>query len=319
MKRLIVNADDLGLTKGVNKAIAQLHQAGSLTSATLMANGSAFEDAVEIAQQHTTLDVGCHVVLVDGQPVSAPAEVPTLLDGGSSAPIFHSSLGRFALALYAGTIREQDIEHEAIAQIRKLQQAGIHVSHVDTHKHTHMFPKVLRPLIRAAEITGVRAIRNPFEVREGTASRGFRLPGLHRGKTPIKRGVQVGILSAMRSTFQQMVRDAALHTTDGALGIIATGTLSFEQRLTEILDRLPQGTWELVCHPGFADNDLDAIKTRLRASRAIEMLALKKLISHKNLLDHGIVLSDFADLNPDAPPRIKRVPVLESHSKGIAQ
>lgn len=319
MKRLIVNADDFGLTKGVNRAIAQLHHAGSLTSATLMANGSAFEDAVDITRQAATLDVGCHVVLVDGRPASAPSEVPTLLERGSSTPTFHSSLGRFALALYAGTIREQDIEREALAQIRKLQQAGVHVSHVDTHKHTHMFPRVLRPLIRAAKSTGVQAIRNPFEVRERTSSRGFRLPGLHRGKTPIKRGIQVGVLSAMRSTFQQIVRDAALRTTDGALGVIATGILSFEERLGEILDRLPHGTWELVCHPGVADSDLDAIKTRLRASRAIEMFALKKLISYENLLDHGIVLSNFEDLNPDASSRIQRLSTLESHSEGAAQ
>lgn len=319
MKRLIVNADDFGLTKGVNRAIALLHQGGSLTSATLMANGSAFEDAVEIAKQQSTLEVGCHVVLVDGFPSSAPSEVPTLLDRGSSGAFFYTSPGRFALALYAGKIREQDIEREAVAQIRKLQRAGIHVSHLDTHKHTHMFPRVLWPLVRAAEITGVRAIRNPFEARDHISSRGLGLPGLHRGKTPIKRGIQVGVLSAMRSTFQQMIRNSVIRTTDGALGVIVTGTLSFEERLKEILDRLPQGTWELVCHPGFADNDLDAIKTRLRASRVIEMSALKKLISHRNLLNRGIELSDFEDLNPDAPSRIQRLRNFEPYAEEAAQ
>lgn len=306
MKRLIVNADDFGLTKGVNRAIGELHRAGSLTSATLMANGLAFEDALATAHANPSLDVGCHIVLVDGQPVSAAAETPTLVRSESSPASFHSSLGGFALALYSGGIQERDIEREATAQIRKLQDAGIRVTHLDTHKHTHMFPRVLRPLLRAAEVTGVRAIRNPFEARDRTASGGLHLPGLHRGKTPLKRGLQVGILSAMRSTFQKMVGNAAIRTTDGALGVIVTGTLD-DKRLAEILDRLPPGTWELVCHPGFTDPDLDAVRTRLRASREVEVSALKTGISASNLLARGVTLADFEDLNPDAPPRIKRM------------
>jgi predicted glycoside hydrolase/deacetylase ChbG (UPF0249 family) len=239
--------------------------------------------------------------------VSHPSEVPTLLERETSANTFQASLGRFALALYSGKIHEEDIEREAVAQIRKLQEAGVRVTHLDTHKHTHMFPRVLRPLLRAAATTGVLAIRNPFEARDRTSSRTNLLPGLHGAKTPLKRGLQVGVLSAMRSTFQRIVRDAAIRTTDGALGVIVTGSPSFEERLTEILARLPHGTWELVCHPGFADEDLNSIKTRLRASREIEVAALKKLVSPSHLLAKGIALSDFEDLNPDAPPRIKRL------------
>ena len=302
MKRLIVNADDFGLTKGVNRAIAELHNAGSLTSATLMASGPAFDDAVATAKHNPDLDVGCHVVLVDGQPASAATEIPSLVVG--DAKTFQSSLGRFALALYSGEIRETDIEHEAIAQIRKLQNAGIRVTHLDTHKHTHMFPRVLRPLLKAAQATGIRAIRNPFEARDA-ASR-LHLPGLHRKKTPLKRGLQVGILSAMRSTFQKMVRDTAIRTTDGALGVVVTGTLN-DERLTEILDRLPNGTWELVCHPGFTDADLNAVNTRLRASREIEVSTLRAGISASNPLCRGITLATFEDLNPDALPRINRL------------
>jgi hypothetical protein len=181
-----------------------------------------------------------------------------------------------------------------------------------------MFPKVLRPLLRAAATTGVCAIRNPFEARDRAARRNL-LPGLHGAKTPLKRGLQVGILSAMRSTFQKMVRDAAVQTTDGALGVIVTGSLSFEDRLAEIVARLPQGTWELVCHPGFTDADLNSVKTRLRASREVEMAALKRLISPSLLLARGIVLSDFEDLNPDAPPRINRLHTSALHAGRAAK
>lgn len=310
MKRLIVNADDFGLTRGINRAIAELHQTGSLTSTTLMANGPAFDDAVETANQNPDLAIGCHIVLIDGQPISAREEISSLVANEPPEKSFQSALGRFALALYSGEIQEQHIEREAVAQIRKLQHAGVRVTHLDTHKHTHMFPRVLRPLLRAAETTGVQAIRNPFEARDAA---GLHLPGLHRRKTPLKRGLQVGILSAMRSTFQRMVRDAAIRTTDGALGVIVTGTLNHD-RLAEILDRLPIGTWELVCHPGLADADLSRIKTRLRASREVELAALKTAISAPNLLHRGIILANFEDLNPDPPSRINRM-----HSAAVSK
>jgi predicted glycoside hydrolase/deacetylase ChbG (UPF0249 family) len=159
--RLILNADDFGLTRGINRAIAELAAAGALTSATLMASGPAFEDAVAIAHAHPSLGIGCHIVLVDGAPISPPESVPSLLGPGRRN--LRPTLRNFLPALFTGRIRAEEIEREAVAQIRKLQSAGIAVTHIDTHKHTHLFPAVARPLLRAAEQCGVRAIRNPFE------------------------------------------------------------------------------------------------------------------------------------------------------------
>src|ERR1700744_6112728 len=97
LPRLIINADDFGLTRGVNRAIAELHDAGVITSATLMANGAAFDDAVATARARPTLAIGCHIVLVDGTPVSDPATIPTLL--GPDRRTFHNSLAKFALGV----------------------------------------------------------------------------------------------------------------------------------------------------------------------------------------------------------------------------
>src|SRR5712675_1765891 len=127
--RLIINADDFGLTP----AIAELHQAHALTSATLMATGAAFDDAVAIAHANPTLGVGCHIVLTDGTPVSPPKSIPTLI--GSDGKNFRPSLVDFIQALLRGAIREDDLEREAVAQVQKLQCAGIRVTHLDTHKH----------------------------------------------------------------------------------------------------------------------------------------------------------------------------------------
>ena len=262
--RLIINADDFGLTPGINRAIAQIHEAGALTSATLMATVSAFDDAVAIAHAHPNLGVGCHIVLTDGIPVSHPQSIPTLL--GADGKTFRPSLLDFVQALLRGTIREDDIEREALAQIQKIQRAGIDVTHIDTHKHTHLFPAVSRPLLHIAQRCSIGAIRNPFEPAFTQ-----RLP-----HAPFKRRLQLALLKPLRPRFTQLsqLRHAHVLSTDGTLGVSATGNVT-PVTLTEILSALPQGgTYEIVCHPGYNDADLDRVRTRLRAHREIEMQAL---------------------------------------------
>jgi predicted glycoside hydrolase/deacetylase ChbG (UPF0249 family) len=282
--RLIINADDFGLTPGVNRAIAELHQAGALTSATLMATGPAFDDAVAIAHANPTLGVGCHIVLTDGVPVSPPESIPTLL--GPDRKTFRPSLIDFVQALLRGKISTADIEHEVAAQIQKLQHAGIQVTHLDTHKHTHLFPGVLHPLLRLAQHHSIHAIRHPFEQSWSLAlGHGNRI-----------RRLQVKLLGNLKIRFerQPQIHNAHVLTTDGTIGISATGNL-YNQTLHEILLAIPaEGTFELVCHPGYNDSDLDRITTRLRTHRDIERNALlaeiPALTTHPNppqLINYG--------------------------------
>lgn len=266
--RLILNADDFGLTPGVNRAIAELHAAGVLTSATLMATAPAFDDAVSLALAYPTLGVGCHIVLVDGIPAAHPQSVPTLI--GSDGKTFRPTLFDFTQALLRGDIREDDIEREAFAQIQKLQRAGIDVTHLDTHKHTHLFPAVARPLLHLAERTSIGAIRNPFEPAWNRA--------LSHGDL-IRRG-QMYLLNRFEPRFLELpqLRHAHVVSTHGTLGISATGHLD-AGTLSEILAALPsEGTFELCCHPGHSDKDLAAMPTRLRASRETESKALLSVI-----------------------------------------
>jgi len=259
--RLILNADDFGLTRGINRAIAELAAAGALTSATLMANGAAFDDAVAIAHAHPQLGVGCHIVLVDGVPVSPPESIPSLL--GPDRKSFRPTLRSFLSALFTGRIRAEEIEREAIAQIKKLHAAGIAVTHIDAHKHAHLFPAVARPLLRAAEQCGIQAIRDPFEPTWSLA--------LHQGDA--KRRAAIRLLSALRPRWHA-IHARRILTTNGTVAVSATGTLN-PQTLARILAALPDsGTYELCCHPGYNDADLDRITTRLRAHREIELNAL---------------------------------------------
>ena len=160
MRRLIVNADDFGFTSGVNRAIIEAHARGVVTSSTLMANGPAFAEAARLALQAPRLSVGCHVVLIDGEPVLGAKQLPSL----TTASRFRDGMITLAARAITGRMDAAQITAEATAQIRKLQAAGITVSHFDTHKHTHLFPKILRPLLRAAADCGVRAVRNPLDL-----------------------------------------------------------------------------------------------------------------------------------------------------------
>ena len=173
----------------------------------------------------------------------------------------------FAADLQRGAVSEEEIEAEAVAQVARVQNAGLRVDHVDTHKHTHLFPRVARPLLRAAARLGVPAIRNPFEPSWSAQ--------LTRGN--LVRKIEVMLLRGFESRFLQMCEAAGVLTTDGSIGVSATGKLD-AMALGRLLKNMPGGTWELVCHPGCNDAALDRVKTRLRATREVEREALLELV-----------------------------------------
>ena len=265
--RLIINADDFGLTVGINRSVEELHRAYALSSATLMANGPAFEDAVAVAHRNASLGVGCHIVLTDGIPVSPPGSIPSLI--GPDGQSFHTSLLTCAASTLRGQLRAQDIRTEALAQIKKLQTTGVVVTHLDTHKHTHLFPAISRVLIEVARESSVHAIRNPFEPPWSLA--------LGHG-TKLRR-LQIRVLNHLQRHFEanRHLGDGSISTTDGTIGISATGVLN-GPTLRQLLQHLPEGTWELVCHPGYNDPDLERVDTRLRTHREIERVALLDII-----------------------------------------
>ena len=291
MGRLIVNADDFGLTQGVNRAVAELHAAGAVTSATLMAQGTAGGEAIALALKTPSLGVGCHVVLVDGKPALSPSDIPRLADQSNGH--FRPTLWEFLRAVHSHgpwtkvSALDSEIEAETAAQIAQLQARGLRLTHVDTHKHTHMFPAVLRPVLRAARAAGIRTVRNPFE------------PAWSRRATPrsaLLRRAQLSLLQHLQPTFRRIVAEEGFTTTDGAIGVLATGQLD-AALISALLRDLPEGTWELVTHPGANDADLDRVRTRLRASREIERRALQSIQPRL-----GLDMISFAQLSANGTP-----------------
>jgi hopanoid biosynthesis associated protein HpnK len=285
VRRLIINADDFGLTSGVNRAIVEGNRAGMVTSATLMANAQASAAAIELAKAQPYLKTGCHVVLIDGVPLAE--NLPSLTNGSLR---FRSSLKQFAMAAVRKQIAGEEIEREVTAQVRKIQASGIALTHVDSHKHTHMFPHVLRPVLRAARACGIRAVRNPFEpLRSWPFSMVAGTPGLWL------RSAGVMAFQMFAAEFQRALKEEAMVSTDGTVGIAVTGKLD-QQILLRILQALPEGTWELVCHPGYSDADLKAAGTRLTRSREIELAALTSAETQEALVREKIELISYADL-----------------------
>jgi hopanoid biosynthesis associated protein HpnK len=286
VRRLIVNADDFGLTSGVNRAIVEAHDHGVVTSATLMANSEAFSEAVELAKSQPSLSTGCHIVLVDGKPLLDPARLTTLLDR-KDGNAFRDGISGFALRAFLRRIDSDQVEAETTAQIRKLQANSIPVSHLDSHKHTHMFPAALDGILRAARCCGIPAIRNPFEVIAANFAQAQRRLW--------KRYAQVKTLHGLAGYFRRAVTKAGLRTPDGTLGIAATGHLS-AHLFVAIADNMPEGTWEFVCHPGYVDDDLRAVRTRLRESRFEEFNILTSPETKAALAKRGVELISYREL-----------------------
>jgi len=289
VRQLIVNADDFGFTAGVNRAIVKAHARGIVTSSTLMANGPAFAEAVELAKTVPRLSVGCHVVLIDGEPILDVKQIPSLVTRDFS-PRFRDGLKTFAARAIAGQMNADEITAEAMAQIRKIQAAGIVVSHFDTHKHTHLFPKILRPLLRAAAACGVHAVRNPFGPRFPLrSSQLLARPNLWT------RWAEVRVLGRFAASFREAVEREGFVTPDGTLGIEVTGALD-ETLFHAIARSVPEGIWEFVCHPGYNDADLQAARTRLRQSRETELRVLTLPAARDVISQEGVELISYRDL-----------------------
>ena len=244
---LIVNADDFGFTPDVNQGIVDAHRRGILTATTLMANGDAFDDAVRLARETSTLDIGCHLVLIGGRSLltgrAYPLTVPRLI----------ASLAR----------RELNAYEELKAQTRRILDAGIEPTHLDTHKHTHLAPPVLEAVARVGEEFGIRWVRRPFD---------FPMNSL-RGTIPAMKQATSHAMGLLRRQFHRVLERHACRTTDHFAGFQLTGRFHTAQ-LVELLAMLPEGSTELMCHPGRCGEALRGARTRLKESRERELEAL---------------------------------------------
>jgi chitin disaccharide deacetylase len=280
MRAIIVNGDDFGLTPGVNAGILDAHVRGILTSASLFANAPATEEAIQMALRVPTLDVGCHLVLVDGRPVLPSSQVPTLAPGGELARTW----GVFIRRALAGRIAPAEIERELAAQIDRLRAAGIVVTHLDAHKHVHAYPTVFAIVARLARRFAIQAIRVPCERPAlRLAARHALLAGTAR------QALENAALSPWTWRDRQILAREGLPPAPHFAGRVLTGRFTLPA-LHRLLRTLPRGVSELMTHPGYVDAALDRSHTRLRETRAAEVALLVDPATRDLIRREGLTL-----------------------------
>jgi hopanoid biosynthesis associated protein HpnK len=281
LKQLIVNADDLGLTPGVNRGILQAFQDGVVTAASLLVTGSAFEEAVELARQNPELDVGLHLALVEEQSLLGRDMLPTLVDEVGRFP---RTSGEFFRRAFLRSVRWDEVEREIAAQIGRFHETGLRLSHIDSHQHVHMFPpvfKIVRRLTRGMDNVWIRNSAGPWR----------KSPDIRMGRWVQQLGLNLTCLSA------RVLHGASpSQMSDGMYGFDAGGCLT-RSALEEILRNIPDGLYELICHPGEDDAD-----TRRRYSHwgyqwAGELEALTACETRAVLKEQKIALTSFVRMS----------------------
>ncbi len=288
MKNLIVNADDLGWTAGVNRGIAEAHRNGIVTSASLLANGSAYEDGVRTARELPSLGVGVHLNLSDGKPIAPPNEVRSLLKETGE---FSDDPASLLLRLTTKSLKLSHAEKEWDAQIRKILSDGIRPTHLDGHKHVQMLPGLFAIVLRLARKHDIDAVRISHE------SSSLRAALSNDGESAgvrLKQGVQARGLKLLARDARQMAERAGIASADYFCGIAQTGVLTLNG-VRNLLAHLPDGTTELMCHPGYADADLQNSTTRLQQSRETELQILTDQSVRKIIAERGIRLINYAE------------------------
>jgi predicted glycoside hydrolase/deacetylase ChbG (UPF0249 family) len=287
VKNLIVNADDLGWTEGVNRGIAEAHRKGLVTSTSLLANGRAFASALEVARANPTLGVGVHLNLSDGPPTAKAESVRGLLDESGQ---FEDGPEGLLLRIASRSLPLEEVEREWDAQIGKVREAGIEPTHLDGHKHAQMLPGLFEAALRLAKKHGIRAIRVSHE--ESKLRAVLASAGGQKTSVVLRQGVQARGLKLLARDARELADHAGLATTDYFCGIAQTGVLTLEG-VESLLETLPDGTTELMCHPGYADEELRATSTRLQESRQAELTILTDPGVRKLVASRGIRLISY--------------------------
>ena len=260
MKRLIVNADDFGYSDEVNKGIIESHLNGIVTSTSIIVNMPGFKSAVKLAKANPSLDTGIHLNLTEGTPLSQS----TLAVKGK----FSGSYLNFILNKYP----DEEIEAELEAQILKLREAGIKISHIDGHQHIHLFPKVFKIIVNLAKKHKIKFVRIPDEK--------ILLNKILLGSILDGQLIKNLVLSVLSLNKKKILKDNGLKTTDNFYGILNANQSTFT-KLASVIKNIENGTSELICHPG--NENYNNYLNRIREKKILTHPTTKELIKSSNI------------------------------------
>jgi predicted glycoside hydrolase/deacetylase ChbG (UPF0249 family) len=276
LKKLIVNADDFGLSAAINAGIVRSHVDGIVTSTSIVASGEAFGEAVQQSRMYPSLGVGVHLTLVEENSVCAPDQIPTLAPTG----VLPRTYGKLLKGIAEGSIHTADIERELQAQIDKCLAAGIKITHLDSHQHTHTLPLLFPRVIKLAKQYGVHCIRLPRCWPQLRFVAGERF-------------LAKCVLCVFAHSDALLFSSSDYKTTDHFAGLFESGRLT-TAALSDILEDLKMGATELCCHP--ACDDPSPRYANWNQRRQIELASLTNPLIRKILQDAGVQLISYAQL-----------------------
>jgi hopanoid biosynthesis associated protein HpnK len=289
MKQLIVNADDFGLTEDVNRGIIVAHRDGILTSTSLLANGSAFEQAVSSSRKLVQLSVGVHLNLSQGNPVSPANRIPSLVNKQGE---LHLGPLNLWMKILTKQLSLEDIHTECRAQILKVLEAGVAPTHLDGHLHAHLLPQLSPVLIRLAREFGIRHVRCPTEDLAITLPLIWRIHG--NSLAALKRSAVAYGVAAFAGQIREYLLAAGITCPNAFFGLAHTGFLD-TNALKVLIAKVPDGTTELMCHPGYESSELKSVGGNLTREREVELLAFTAPEVKDLIGNLGIRLVNFRD------------------------
>jgi hopanoid biosynthesis associated protein HpnK len=281
-RKIIINADDFGLCSAVNEAVKKAHQQGVLTSATLMANMEAAEDAVAIAAEMPALGVGVHLNLNEGRPMNQGPAVEPLRN---SQGLFAFSPARAAFTSLISPRYRRAIEAELTSQIQWCLDKGVKPTHLDSHKHIHSFVSIYPIVVKLARKFKVKAVRWPYEPGWMT-----RKPMPKVGFDDKKRAIKVRSMARMDKFL-----NSGLTVNKRLLGVAHTGKIDENFWLALCSCDKLNGVSEVMTHPGFSKG-LDREQTRLVEQRQTELDALCSQKVRDAINNAGLELINYANV-----------------------
>lgn len=237
IKRIIVNADDFGLTEGINRGVIDALRYGIITRASIMPCATAFDHAVSLVKQNPGLNIGIHLTLVGERPVSSADKIKSLIESDGT---FYKNHQAFSVKYFSKKIKLNEIYDEFEAQIKKILNTGIKVNHIDSHQHLHMLPGIFEQSISLAkkfEIKNIRITRQDY-----SSIGSFRELAL----------VAMNSLSLTKHKKKLSASDICF--TNNFWGFKKGGLIK-EKDLLDFFDRIKPGITEVMCHPGYSDQE----------------------------------------------------------------
>ena len=239
MKKLIVNADDFGRHELINRAVERAFVNGCLKSATLMAGGIAFDDAIKISKQLNGFGVGIHFTLANGNPILPPQEIPSLVTAEGT---FHADYVAFLKLYMRGKISLSEVRSELAAQLEKILNAGLTLTHFDSHQHLHHMPGIIEIVLDLAQAANIKAMRVAGAKIFDGELKNF---GQFVGRLGLGSLAKFAAHKAHKKNFV---------TPEHFAGIVAGESVN-ENFLLNLIENLSDGTTEVMLHPG-TDNEI---------------------------------------------------------------